>query len=74
MRSETNRTCDRCQTSIDGPDDREFLFQEFVCIDIEFGYGAIQLDGEKYELDLCLECVKQVLLPHARRVGSIWGD
>ena len=70
MRTDTTRVCDRCGNLADSANDPMLEFHEFVCIDLDFGYGATELDGDCYEIDLCLACVKEVLLPHARFTGS----
>lgn len=63
----TARICDRCKRRSESPD---WEFQEFIQIEWTCGYGSIMTDGDTYALDLCQNCVKELLEPHAKGIRS----
>lgn len=66
------RMCDRCTTrSLNSDVGPLFELVEFVRIRICSGYGARRFaDGDVHEIDLCQDCVFEMLSPHARKVAS----
>jgi len=61
--------CDRCKSDSRGHNNLVENFRTFEYLQIEFvaGYWADVLDdGNKYDCDLCEQCVKTVLGPYLR--------
>lgn len=58
--------CDKCMRSwcIDDGDEAIFEMQEFLHWENDCGYGSIFGDGSGIEIDLCQECVQDVLGPY----------
>lgn len=56
--------CDKCGKRIDAAD--TFEMQEVLSLTIHGGYAAVLGDGDVYDLDMCQECVKDVLGPYLR--------
>lgn len=52
--------CDRCDRLAE-VGDAELGFQEFVSIDLKAGYASIFGDGNHVQVDLCQQCLKDVL-------------
>ena len=44
---------------------QEFVHVEWIC-----GYGSVMYDGNTYAIDLCQQCVKEVLAPFARVIQT----
>ena len=64
-------TCDRCQRRMMTDD---FEWQEKCSVSFHGGYGSIFGDGNKVEIDLCPQCVKETLGAWLRISQSEWGD
>ncbi|MGF1760697.1 hypothetical protein L4D76_22800 [Photobacterium sagamiensis] len=51
-------TCDKCGFTASSEDAE---FHEFLCIDKTGGYNSVFGDGNHIELDLCQDCLKELL-------------
>lgn len=58
---ETTYECDRCHRQASSSKDSWIVFNEFLLFDRIGGYGSVFGDGNRIQLDLCQECVKDVL-------------
>lgn len=54
-------TCDRCQRRMTPGDDDLWEWGEKLSVSFHGGYGSIFGDGNKVEIDLCQQCVKETL-------------
>lgn len=52
--------CNKCKRRIDAED---LEFQEALSVRLVGGYSSIFGDGAEVEIDLCQECLKEVLGP-----------
>ena len=57
------KTCDKCGKSATRDED-PFEFQEFLHWENDCGYNSVFGDGSGLEIDLCQNCVKEVLGPY----------
>jgi hypothetical protein len=60
-------TCDKCKKEVT---DDPMEAQEFISINIDCGYMSILGDGNRYSVDLCQHCVKEVLGPYLRLTAN----
>lgn len=61
----TGITCDKCKATYD--DCNVIEMNGFVSVKFSGGYGSIFEDGGIYQVDLCQQCVKEVLGPYLRQ-------
>lgn len=59
------KICDKCGKH-SHIDEDPFEFQEFLTWEHDCGYDSIFGDGSGIELDLCQDCVKELLSPYMR--------
>jgi hypothetical protein len=57
--------CDRCGHCTENTP-TSFEFGEYISIDHTCGYGSIIGDGTRLQIDLCQQCIKELLLPFAQ--------
>lgn len=57
--------CDRCHREM-GPDNTDFELQERIAIHFRAGYGSVFGDGNLVEVDICQNCLKDVLGKYLR--------
>ena len=53
-------TCDKC-----GKKDEDVLYSDITSFDILPGFGS-RYDDNRYTVDLCDNCLKEVILPYAK--------
>ncbi len=62
-------TCDKCGVTASSG---EHEFHNFVSLDFDCTWGSALGDGRHVDLDLCHECVKELLLPFLRITDAGW--
>lgn len=62
-------TCDKCGATASS---EEHEFHNFVSLDFDCNWGSAFGDGRHVDLDLCHECVKDLLLPFLRITDAGW--
>ncbi len=62
--------CDRC--GAEAQDDVDCGFNNFVSIGFDAGWGSSMGDGNRIDLDLCHDCLKETLGPWLR--VSSWAN
>lgn len=67
------KRCDRCRHEARACRalEEEFEMYEFVCVQVDAGYGASYFaDGDSWVVDLCERCTYELLAPYMRMVCS----
>ena len=61
--------CDKCG-KICSPETHVMDLQEWFHYNFIGGYSSIFCDGDEFEIDLCQNCMKELLGPYLQYVGN----